>query len=192
MTTKIDQVEWRKKRSHHLRDRGDYMPYWMPCSKRPGRPRAWRALAVLAAVGVSLSLCGPAGASPKPAPQASAASARARIVADWEAFFSGKTSASRKIALVQDGKSFAQVIKAQAGSAMAKSVAATVSKVTRTSVSTAKVRYSLTMGGKPALANQQGKAVLVEGTWKVGVQSFCQLLALEQVKVRVCSASAAG
>jgi hypothetical protein len=34
------------------------------------------------------------------------------------------------------------------------------------------------LNGKPALANQTGIAVLQGGTWKVGIASFCSLLAL--------------
>jgi hypothetical protein len=144
-------------------------------------------IAALATVSISLAMCGAASASPKPAALSLSASTRAKIIADWEAFFSGATSASRKIALVQDGQSFAQVIKGQASSAMAKSVRATVSKVTLNSATKATVRYSLTMGGQPALSNQTGQSVLQKGTWKVGAQSFCALLTLEQTKVPICS-----
>ena len=35
------------------------------------------------------------------------------------------------------------------------------------------------IGGQSALANQAGVAVLQDGTWKVGLASFCGLLALE-------------
>ena len=161
----------------------DYMAY----PQSPSRQLARRIVAALATISMSLAVCGAASASPKPAAASSGASAKAKIVADWEAFFSGTTSASRKIALVQDGKAFAKVIQGQAGSGMAKSVRATVSKVTLNSATKATVRYSLTMGGQPALSNQTGQAVLQSGTWKVGAQSFCALLALEQVKVSVCS-----
>jgi hypothetical protein len=43
----------------------------------------------------------------------------------------------------------------------------------------AKVTYSILIGGSPALSNQTGTAVLQGGTWKVGLASFCGLLALE-------------
>jgi hypothetical protein len=48
------------------------------------------------------------------------------------------------------------------------------------------VRYSLDLGGKPVLTGQTGIAVLQGGKWKVGDQSFCALLALEQVKAPGC------
>lgn len=128
-------------------------------------------------------------ASPRLRPLDNAASAKAKIIADWQAFFSGKTSAKRKIQLVQDGNAFAQVIKQQAGSTMAQSVAAKVAKVVlNKSMTQAVVTYTITLGGSPALVNQKGTAVLQGGTWKVGAQSFCALLALEgsAKQVSVC------
>ena len=133
-----------------------------------------------ALVGVSLTLAaGPVYAESR--------STTSKITTNWDAFFAGSTGANRKIALVQDGSSFAKVIKSQATSPIAKSVTAKVSKVVVDSKSTATVRYSLNLGGKPALTNQKGEAVLQGGTWKVGAQSFCSLLALEQVKLPICS-----
>jgi hypothetical protein len=151
------------------------------------RRRPWRALVVLAAVSSSFALPSSAWATPKPAGHTDSTSAQAKIIADWDAFFSGSTPPTRKVALVQDGNSFVKVIDSQSGSPLAKSVAAKVSKVTLDSSSKAAVRYSLTLGGKPALSNVPGEAVLESGTWKVGAQSFCGLLALEQTKVAACS-----
>jgi hypothetical protein len=115
---------------------------------------------------------------------------RTKIKTDWVTFFAGSTPVKEKIALLQNGESFAQVIKSQATSPLiaplAKSVTAKVATVTLTSATKAKVRYSLDLGGKPALAGQTGIAVLQGGTWKVGDQSFCALLALEQVKAPGC------
>jgi hypothetical protein len=39
--------------------------------------------------------------------------------------------------------------------------------------------YTLLEDGKPARANQLGVAVYQDGTWKVGVATFCSLLAME-------------
>jgi hypothetical protein len=111
----------------------------------------------------------------------------AKIKTDWIAFFAGSTPAKRKIALLQNGQKFAAIINSQASSPLSKSVTATVAAVKVLSGSKAKVRYSLDLGGQPALANQAGVAVLQGGTWKVGDQSFCALLALEQVKGPGCS-----
>jgi hypothetical protein len=109
------------------------------------------------------------------------------VQGDWQAFFSGATSADRKTALVQDGAAFAKVIDEQSKSPLAKSVAATVSKVIQNTPDKAVVTYSVTLGGKPVLTNVKGEAVLIGGVWKVGAQSFCELLTLEQVKPPVCS-----
>lgn len=112
--------------------------------------------------------------------QVSPTVAKMKIIADWKAFFSSKTSPKLKIKLVQDGAAFAKVIEAQSKMPMAQGVAATVSKVTLNKALTqAKVVYTITILGKTALANQSGVAVLQGGTWKVGAQSFCALLALE-------------
>jgi hypothetical protein len=51
--------------------------------------------------------------------------------------------------------------------------------VTVTSPTQAKVTYSVLLGGTPALKNQPGVAVLQNGIWKVGDQSFCALLTME-------------
>jgi hypothetical protein len=69
-----------------------------------------------------------APSSSAPALSASASSghpnAAAQIKANWEAFFSGTTSAAKKISLLQNGQKFAGVIEAQAGSGLAKSASA--------------------------------------------------------------------
>ena len=114
------------------------------------------------------------------------AATRTKIKTDWITFFAGTTSVKQKIALLQNGQSFAGVIKSQAGSPLSKSVTATVASVTLTSATKAKVKYSLDLGGQPALANQTGIAVLQAGKWKVGDQSFCALLALEQTTAPDC------
>jgi hypothetical protein len=41
------------------------------------------------------------------------------------------------------------------------------------------VTYSILVAGTPALSNQKGIAVYKNGSWQVGVASFCGLLATE-------------
>jgi hypothetical protein len=134
-------------------------------------------LALLAA----LAACGSSGTSSVSPPPSthSPASATALITANWEAFFSGKTSAAEKITLLQNGQAFAAIINAQSGSSMARSASAKVTKVTATSTAQATVTYNILLGTTPALTNQSGLAVYQNGTWKVGDASFCALLALE-------------
>jgi hypothetical protein len=107
------------------------------------------------------------------------AAAIAAIKANWEAFFNGKTSADKKIALLQNGDKFAVVIRAQAGSGLAGGAGAKVKAVVVNSPTSATVSYDITLNGTTALANQTGTAVYENGTWKVGDVSFCALLKLE-------------
>lgn len=103
-----------------------------------------------------------------------------QITANWQTFFSGNTPAAKKITVLQNGQSFASVINAQAGSAMAKSASAKVLSVAVNATGTqAVVKYDVLFGGQPALSGQSGVAVRQNGTWKVADSSFCALLALE-------------
>jgi hypothetical protein len=121
------------------------------------------------------------GSSPSAGSTAGAASgdAKAQITSNWEAFFDGKTSAAKKISLLENGQKFASVINAQAGSGLAASAGAKVKKVVVNSPAQATVNYDITLGGATALPNQTGTAVYQDGTWKVGDVSFCQLLKIE-------------
>ena len=76
-----------------------------------------------------------------------------------------------------------------AASPLAKSAKATVSNVEVTSPDKATVTYSVSIGGQPALTNQTGTAVLVDGQWKVGDASFCQLLSLQGAAPALCRTS---
>ena len=130
-----------------------------------------------------------ASSSPSSAPSSSAAApssspasssgTTSTIAANWAAFFNAKTPVAKRISLLQDGQTFASVIKSQAGSGLAATATAKVTKVTVVSSSQAKVTYSILIGGQPALSNQNGVAVYQNGTWKVGLASFCGLLTLE-------------
>ena len=112
------------------------------------------------------------------APAASSAAATA-IAANWTAFFSAKTPVARRISLLEDGQEFASVIRSQAGGGLAASASAKVTRVTVTSPTQATVGYDIQLAGQTALAGQSGTAVLQDGTWKVGLASFCGLLTLE-------------
>jgi hypothetical protein len=157
--------------------------------------RTLQLLVLVGVLGVGIAACGssnnsgssssPSASAPAtsaPATSASAAasgSAAATITANWEKFFNAKTPVAQRVALLQNGSTFASVIRAQAGSGLAATASAKVTKVTLTSSKQAKVTYSILIGGSPALANQSGVAVYQGGTWKVGLASFCGLLTLE-------------
>jgi hypothetical protein len=120
------------------------------------------------------------GSSPSAGSTAGASGdAKALITSNWEAFFDGKTSAAKKISLLENGQKFASVINAQAGSGLAASAGAKVKAVVVNSPAQATVNYDITLSGATALANQTGTAVYQDGMWKVGDVSFCQLLKIE-------------
>jgi len=146
------------------------------------------------ALGVTLAACGGSsgggtGSSPAPSPSSAPATSaptsaggsadQTQIATNWATFFNAKTPTAKRISLLQDGQAFASVIKSQAGGGLAAEATAKVTKVTVTSPSKANVTYSILIGGTPALAGRTGTAVKQDGTWKVGVASFCGLLALE-------------
>jgi hypothetical protein len=122
----------------------------------------------------------------------SAGNGTAAIAANWTAFFANSTPVAKRVLLLEDGSQFASIIKAQAGSGLAASASAKVLSVTKTSASQATVKYDILAGGAVALPNQTGTAVLQNGTWKVGVESFCGLLNLEGLKSVPAACSSAG
>ena len=145
------------------------------------------------AVGAGLAACGSSSSSTSSAPSSPAAAAPSAtstssgsssdaektIAANWTAFFSPKTPVAKRVSLLQNGSTFASIIQAQASSSLASEASAAVTKVTVTSPSQAAVTYNILLAGTPALKNQKGVAVYQDGTWKVGVASFCGLLTVE-------------
>jgi hypothetical protein len=137
----------------------------------------------------------PAASSPAASPGTSspaAGSASAVIAANWTAFFANSTPVAKRVSLLEDGSQFASIIQAQAGSGLAASASAKVLSVTQTSSSQATVNYDILAAGAVALPNQTGIAVLQNGTWKVGVKSFCGLLGLEGLKKLPAACASAG
>ena len=131
----------------------------------------------------------PSSAAPSSPSSSGSSAAVAQITANWEAFFDGKTSAAKKIALLQNGQKFAAIINAQAGSSIASGAGAKVKAVVKNSATSATVSYDITLNGTTALPDQTGTAVYQDGIWKVGDVSFCQLLKLENAGTApsVCS-----
>lgn len=114
-----------------------------------------------------------------------AASTEATIKNNWTNFFDGKTPAAQKVGLLQNGQQFAPLIDEQDQS---KTAQATTAKVTKVELngSTATVTYTVYINGSPALQNQQGQAVLVNGAWKVSDTAFCGLLEMSGVTPPNC------
>ncbi|WP_063039252.1 hypothetical protein [Nocardia pseudovaccinii] len=95
------------------------------------------------------------------------------------AFFDGKTPADTKAGLVENGSTFAPTLAAQASSPMAAGSTATVSSVKLDDSAHASVTYTVLINGNPALPNQAGKAISVDGKWKVAAATYCGLLKLQ-------------
>jgi hypothetical protein len=169
-----------------------------PTMRYPYRPGPRQAAATLAVTGcLILAACGSGGGNshpstkprhPKPtttAEPASGPAAVAAITANWKTVFNGKASIPSRLDLLQDGQQVAAFVEAQAktsfGAAAAGSTA-TVSAVKITSPSQATVDYEVLLLGTPLLKNQVGTAVFLNGTWKVGIASFCGLTYLEYPK----------
>lgn len=144
-----------------------------------------RATALLAAACVVLVAagCGGGGSSGTTATSTAAANAtpaqeKAAVKRVWTAFFSSKTPPRQRAVYLQNGAKFEQAIREQSTSPLAKNVSATVNRVTLQGPAKAKVAYSIDLAGQPALTNQVGTAVKVNGLWQVGDDSFCKLLGL--------------
>ncbi len=119
------------------------------------------------------SAAGPA--TPVPA-TSSSSDAVAEITANWEKFFDSSTPTAQRVALLQNGSTFATAISGLSG--LVSKLGAKVTNVTLNSATTATVTYNLTAGGSSLLTGQTGKAVLENGVWKVGDASLCGLLKL--------------
>jgi hypothetical protein len=141
----------------------------------------------------SSAAAAPTSAAPSASSGGGSAADTSQIKANWVAFFNPKTPVAKRVSLLQNGSTFASIIKAQASSALASSATSSVTAVTVESPTQAKVTYSILVGGTAALKNQPGVAVKQGGVWKVGDQSFCALLTLENNgKAPTACAGAAG
>ena len=107
----------------------------------------------------------------------SSTGAAATITTNWETFFDASTPVAKRVTLLQDGSMFPTSMLAATG--LAAHAKAQVLAVTDVTAAQAKVKYDILLAGTPALKNQMGIAVHEDGTWKVGVASFCGLLTLE-------------
>ena len=169
----------------------------------PMQPLHFRAIGLVSAtallvVGPALAGCGSSSSThttsltPAGAPSSSSSStptgsseptsgaaATQAIETNWVKFFDAKTPVPQRIALLQNGSVFAPVIRAQAGSTLARLATAKVTHVTLTGTSQASVSYSILVSGKTGLGGQTGVAVYQDGVWKVGATSFCGLLKIE-------------
>jgi hypothetical protein len=112
----------------------------------------------------------------------------AAVKAAWIEFFDGNTPANRKVALLQNGSTFAQYLAAESTSPLAKHASATVASVGITSAGQATAHYAISLAGKEALPDQIGTAIRIGGAWKVGQEGFCALLKLQEQTPPPCVA----
>jgi hypothetical protein len=118
--------------------------------------------------------------------KASSTSAAEQVKTTWTTFFEGSTPPAKKVALLQNGQRFAPVIQAEASSPLARQTKVVISKVTLLGSDRAKVTYTITLAGQPALPNQTGIAIRSGGKWQVSDQSFCALLSLQGAVPPAC------
>ncbi len=115
--------------------------------------------------------------------------ATAAITTNWETFFNSKTSVAKRVSLLQDGSQFASIITAQQKSPLAAGLTAKVKSISNITSAQADVKYDLVVGGSKV--PMTGVAVYENGTWKVGVATFCGLLTLEGLKSMPAACSSA-
>ena len=143
---------------------------------------AVRPLALVVVVALALAGC---GGSSSTTTTDSAAAARAQIKSAYAKFFSGQTPVSDRVAVLQKGSKFRELVTSFANNPLAKNVKVTVSSVTLEGKDNAKVVYTVKLGGA-ALPKQTGTAVREDGTWKVGYASLCKLVALQGSTPSAC------
>lgn len=134
--------------------------------------------ATLAGCSSSSSGGSPSGPSSSPPALANSAAgkaaATAQIKANYHTFFDTSTPRTTSVGLLENGSQLTAAIKLAAHVAKVEKTheSAVVTKVTFTDPTHANVTYNLL--GTP-LRGSTGKAVLVDGTWKVAQTTFCTL-----------------
>ena len=138
-------------------------------------------VAAVAACSSSSSSSSSSAATSAPASSATAPSssdATAEITANWEKFFNSSTPNAERVALLQNGSTFAGAITALSKQPVASGASAKGTGVMVNDTTSATVTYNIVSGGTSLLSGQTGKAVYQDGTWKVGDASLCALLKL--------------
>lgn len=105
--------------------------------------------------------------------------ARAEIEANWETFFDATLPLDPKVELLEDGELLRDILVASAENEAIAELNADVTDVTiGEDEQSAEVSFDLRNGEAMLLPGFKGTAVLVDGTWKVDSQLFCDLQAL--------------
>lgn len=101
-----------------------------------------------------------------------------KITKNWKTFFSGETDTQTRIQLLQHGQKFKKALQSFSQSDMAQKASASVNGIKLNDDKTATVSYTINIGGAPVLKGKTGKALYLDGTWKVGAAAFCGLIEL--------------
>jgi hypothetical protein len=109
-----------------------------------------------------------------------------QVKQNWTTFFSAKTGAAQKAALLQDGARFKSAITSLSSNPLASGLNAKVSKVTLEGANKAKVVYSIYLGNTAVLKDQVGEAFKQNGKWLVGYAGLCKLIALQGTAPAAC------
>lgn len=129
------------------------------------------AAAVLAGCGGHHAVTTPTAPAPRPLGHPHAALV---IAETWTTFFEEPAA---QAPLLQRSATFSRQLAALRQSVLAHKLRVHVQRVV-VHGDTATVTYTLRVAGKAVLRNAEGTAVRVGGRWRVGVASFCRLLAL--------------
>lgn len=113
---------------------------------------------------------GTAPADPKEAEQ--------EIRENWAEFFDPKTTTEDRVELLENGEQLRPVLEAFGKNPNASKSSARVKAVSFTSATQADVTYDVLVGGRPALPDSKGTAVLQQDTWKVSRNTLCALVKL--------------
>jgi len=119
------------------------------------------------------------------------AATTAAVTHAYVTFFNYRTASATAQSLLQDGAAFAAEVVANGKAAQVRKPSVTVSTVQLVSDHTAKVIFTLSVGGSAVLPNTSGYAVLEAGTWKVAGQTFCALIGLNNSHPAICTDPAA-
>jgi ABC-type phosphate transport system substrate-binding protein len=127
----------------------------------------------------------PPGGGSRSVTPANAAS-KSAVTKAYATLFGTKATLGQSVAALQHGKRFAAAIKKASKSSFASKSSATVRSVRLQSPHTAKVTFSILVGGQPLLKNAPGYAVRQNGRWQVAAKTFCGLLKLQGGAPKAC------
>jgi hypothetical protein len=128
-------------------------------------------------------------APPSTAPASTAPTDEAQVRSAFEAFFNGADrNVDKKVALLQDGEKYRQMLVDADADARSQQLRAQIRSVrfpanadcTPAGVPSpcAIVNFDLLLGGFPALAAHDGPAVKISGAWKVSAKAWCDVVAI--------------